>query len=202
MYFTQNTDGLMTHAADPVLEPGRVYRTRELARWSANASRLATRLVREGRLERLGHGLYFHPKQSKFGKVPPTDAELMRAFLAGSPHVFTGSQQWNALGLGSTAVHAVTTVYNTKRSETVKLGGRRFALRRVAFPEQPTPEWYVVDLLEHAEEAGVSRAEVGRKLASALARGRFDSARLDAMSSTFGSQPTRELLHGALVARR
>jgi hypothetical protein len=35
-------------AAQPSLEPGRVYRTRELATWSANAPRLARRLVDEG----------------------------------------------------------------------------------------------------------------------------------------------------------
>lgn len=190
----------MTQAADPTLEPGRVYRTREFARWSANPSRLVQRLVREGRLERLGHGLYFHPKQSRFGRVPPADAELMRAFLSGSAFVFTGSPQWNALGLGATAVQAVTTVYNTKRTEVVELGGRRFALYRVAFPHQPPPEWFVVDLLEHADQAGVSRAEVGLQLRNALAHGRFDSARLDAMAATFGTQPTRALLRDALAA--
>ena len=57
----------------------------------------------------------------------------MRAFLAGSPFVITGPCVWNALGLGTTAVHADTLVYNTKRSRTFELGGRSFRLRRVAF---------------------------------------------------------------------
>ena len=37
----------MSAPAHPQLEPGRVYRTRALAAWGANAPRLAKRLVRE-----------------------------------------------------------------------------------------------------------------------------------------------------------
>ena len=48
-------------AAQPSLDPGRVYRTRELAKWSANAPRLARRLVDEGTLLPLAHGLFAYP---------------------------------------------------------------------------------------------------------------------------------------------
>ena len=46
---------------------------------------------------------------------------------------FTGSEHWNALGLGTTAVFPAKLVYNTKRSGEFTLGGRRFLLRRVGF---------------------------------------------------------------------
>ena len=62
-------------AAAPSLEPGRVYRTRELATWSANAPRLARRLVDEGALVPLAHGLFAHLRPSRFGPVPPRDEE-------------------------------------------------------------------------------------------------------------------------------
>ncbi len=62
-------------------------------------------------------------------------------------------------------------VYNTKRSGDVELGGRRFLLRRVAFPRDPLPEWFAVDLLENAERAGTSADAVASSLASAVARG-------------------------------
>src|SRR5919197_5697510 len=150
----------MPAPSHPELEPGRVYRTRDLAAWGSNAPRLAKRLVRDGVLVPLAHGLFAHPRHGRFGTVPPTDDELMRAFLDGAPFVFTGPDRWNALGLGTTAMFAVPLVYNTKRSGTFELGGRRFVLRRVAFPERPQREWYAVDLLEHADEAGASRSEV------------------------------------------
>src|SRR3990170_8802520 len=80
------------------------------------------------------HGLFVHPRRGRFGVVPPSDEELLRAFLCGAPFVLTGPDRWNALGLGTTAVFAAPLVYNTKRSGTFELGGRRFVLRRVAFP--------------------------------------------------------------------
>lgn len=188
----------MPAPAHPQLESGRVYRTRDLAAWGANAPRLAKRLVREGHLARLGHGLFAHPKPSRFGLVPPSDEEIMRAFLDGAMFVFTGPDRWNALGLGTTALFAVPLVYNTKRSGTFEFGGRRFVLRRVAFPEKPPTEWFVVDLLEHADQAGASRNEVAAALEQALARGRFDRARILDMAKRFGSKATRALLTRAL----
>ena len=143
----------MAVASQPQLRPGRAYRTKDLAAWSANAPRLAKRLVREGQLVPLAHGLFVHPRRGRFGDVPPTDEEVMRAFLDGGRFVFTGPERWNALGLGSTAMFATPLVYNTKRSGTFELGGRRYVLRRVAFPDRPTAEWFVIDLFENAKDA-------------------------------------------------
>lgn len=53
-------------AATPHLRPGRAYRTKDLAGWSANAPRLAKQLVREGQLVPLAHGLFFHPRRGRF----------------------------------------------------------------------------------------------------------------------------------------
>jgi hypothetical protein len=191
----------MTAAAQPKLEPGRVYRTRDFQRWSANAPRLAKRLVREGALVTVAYGLFAHPRRGRFGDVPPSDEELMRAFLDGGRFVFTGPDRWNALGLGSTAVFAVPLVSNAKRTGTFELGGRRFVLRRVAFPENPRPEWFVVDLLEHAEEAGASRADLAAALRRALLRGAFDRDRLRAMAERYGTRATEVLVRSALAAR-
>ena len=179
---------------------GRVYRTRDLARWSTNPTRLANQLVERGLLQRLAHGLYLHPDQSKFGPVPPTDQALLRAFLGGSPFVLTGPEVWNALGLGTTALHADTLVYNTKRSGTFQLGGRTYRLRRVAFPRTPSREWFVVDLLEHAAEAGVSRRELLDPIRTALDSGRLDADRLGVLASRYGSRTVRILLEPLFMA--
>jgi hypothetical protein len=185
-------------AAQPILEPGRVYRTRELAAWGRNAPRLAKRLVEHGELVPLAHGLFACFKPSRFGPVPPRDEEIMRAFLDGGPFVFTGPERWNALGLGTTAMFSVPLVYNTKRSGAFTFGSRRFLLRRVAFPENPPAEWFVVDLLEHADQAASSSAEVATALARALSLGRFDGERLREMARRFGSRATCALVDGAI----
>jgi hypothetical protein len=190
----------MPAMANPTLQPGRVYRTRDLTAWGTNAPRLAKRLVREGKLIPLAHGLFAHPKRSHFGTVPPSDKELMRAFLEGTPFVFTGSEHWNALGLGTTAVFAAPLVYNTKRSGTFDFGGRKFVLRRVAFPENPPPEWYVIDLLEHADQAGASRSGLSASLAQALARGTFSRDRLLEMAKRYATKATQAFVDSTTSA--
>ena len=188
----------MPAATNPQLRPGRVYRTRELARWGANPPRLAKRLVREGKLIPLAHGLYAHPRRGRFGVVPPTDEEMMRAFLDGAPFVFTGPEHWNALGLGTTAVFSAPLVYNGKRSGTFSLGGRRFVLRRVAFPALPTPEWYAVDLLENAGAAGASREDLAAGLERAVRRGALDRQGLRDAARRFGTRKTQDVVDRAV----
>ena len=146
---------------------------------------------------RLGHGLFVSPRKGKFGWAPPTDEELMRGFLGGAPFVMTGPERWNLLGLDSTAVFPARLVYNTKRSGEFKLGGRRFLLRRVRFPERPTPEWAAVDLIENHAMAGVSLEMLEARLARALCTGRlrFDVLRREA--DEYGVQSTRDLIERA-----
>lgn len=180
------------------LEPGRVYRTREFRAWSANPPRLARQLVERGELVPLAHGLFAHPRQGRFGAVPPRDEEIVRAFLEGGPFVFTGPERWNALGLGTTGAFAVPLVYNTKRSGTFTFGKRRFLLRRVAFPEHPPVEWFVIDLLEHAEQAAASAKDVAEALARALSQGRFDRVVLSEMARRYGSRATGALVEHAI----
>ncbi len=190
----------MSAKAQPALEPGRVYRTRELAAWSRNATRLARRLVREGKLVPLRHGLFASPRLSRFGAVPPSDEELLRVFLDGAPFVYSGPDRWNALGLGTTALFAFPLVYNTKRSGLFTFGRQRYRLRRVRFPPRPTPEWYVIDLIEHADEAGVDVQEVEMALVYRMAEAQFDRSRLSAMAKEYGSRATQALVDRALAA--
>ncbi len=190
----------MSSAVQPKLHPGRVYRTRDLSRWSANPTRLAGRLAQQRKLVPLAHGLYLSPKAGRFGLVPASDDELMRAFLDGGSYVFTGPERWNVLGLGTTASFASVLVYNTKRSGPFELGGRRFVLRRVAFPSKPAPEWFVVDLFQHAEQAAASRDGLADALARALRDGRFDRERLRRMAERYGSKDTQSRISAALDA--
>lgn len=190
----------MTIPATPNLEPGRAYRTRELRRWSANPARLARRLVHEGRLREASHGLFYAPVQSRFGKAPATEAEILRAFLRGDRFVITGPPRWNALGLGSTSMFASTLVYNTKRSGEFTFDGRRFNLRRVLFPDQPPPEWFVVDLIQHHDMAGTSLSELEVRLTDALRARRWDAERLRELASRYGTKSTLALVVRCIAA--
>ena len=188
----------MPAPAHPVLEPGRVYRTRDLTTWGKNPTRLAKRLLRGGQLHQLAHGLFYAPKLTRFGAAPPDDEALLRGFLDGDDFVTTGPPLWNALGLGATAQFSTTLVYNSKRSGAFDLGGRRFQLRRVKHPRSPTPEWYAVDLIEHREMAGLARTELEQGLRRALAEGRLDRQRLRLAALEFGTKETQTLVEGSL----
>jgi hypothetical protein len=86
----------------------------------------------------------------------------------------TGPPAWNSLGLGATALWAHALVYNTKRSGEFKMGNQRVLLRRVRFPEDPTPEWFAADLLESTKAAGLSKEEFRPRLVEALRSRRLD----------------------------
>lgn len=182
----------------PRLKPGRVYRTEHFRRYTKNPTRLVGRLVAAGEVEPLRKGLYYAPRRSSFGRVPPTEDELLRAYFRGRPYLRTGPSVWNALGLGATAVEAFPLVYNTTRTGPVRLAGRRFDLRRVRFPRNPPPEYFVVDLLENSDRAGLDLVVARRALAASVAGGRIDPDRLLAMASEYGALATQSLVRGAV----
>ena len=191
----------MPAPANPPLRPGTVYRTKFFSKYGKNATRLASRLVNEGRLERLRSGLYYAPHRSRFGVVPPSDKELLRAFFDGAPYLVTGPSVWNTLALGSTAVANVQLVYNKERTGEVELAGRRFDLRRVRFPRQDTkPEYYVVDLFENAELAGVESSVLSDNLSRAVRNQRFDAYRLEDSAGKYGSKQTQRAVGHAIAA--
>ena len=188
----------MTKAAQPELEPGRVYRTRDLRRWSANPTRFAKRFVRENKLRQAAHGLFYVPVPSRFGAAPPSETEILRAFFVGGPFLISGPPKWNVLGLGATAMFAATLVYNTKRTGEFTFDGRSYLLRRVLFPENPVPEYFVVDLLQQHDMAGVSLAELERGLVATLKDGRWNRDALLEMAERYGTKATLALVERAL----
>jgi hypothetical protein len=130
--------------------------------------------------------------------APGSDEALLRAFLRGEPFLVTGPPCWNALGLGSTAMFAAKLVYNRGRSGEFVLDRRGFLLRRVYFPENPSAEGFIVDLLQHHDMAGVGLDELRAGLVATLRDGRWDRARLAEMATTYGTRATQAVVEGAL----
>ena len=93
---------------------------------------------------------------------------------------------------------AVTRVHDTPRRGALQLGGRRFLLRRVYLPEKPTAEWFIVDLLEHHDMAGVGLSVLCEGLVATLRSGRWDRTRLREMAETYGTKATLSLVDEAL----
>lgn len=192
----------MTLAAQPNLVPGHAYRTCDLLAWSRNPSRLAQRLVTEGKLREAAHGLYYAPVPTWFGPAPATDDDVLRAFFKGGRFVISGPPSWNALGLGSTVLFAATLVYNTQRTGQFVFDGRRFLLRRVLFPDRSPPEWFIVDLLQHHEMAGLALLDLATALTAQLSAGRWNRTVLRQMAEEYAKKATLALVNGCLANAR
>jgi hypothetical protein len=95
---------------------------------------------------------------------------------------------------------AATLVYNTRRTGDFSFDGRRFLLRRVLFPEDPPPEWFVIDLLQHHDMAGVSLRELEDRLAATLHEARWDADRLRSMAEEYGTKATLGLIERCIAA--
>lgn len=66
------------------------------------------------------------------------------------------------------------------------------------FPKDPTPEWFVIDLLQHHDMAGVALSDLCEGLVATLRFNRWDRGRLREMAETYGAKATLALVEGAL----
>lgn len=178
------------HLADE-LQVGRVYRREDLARLSNAVDRHLRELVSTGVLKKLAQGLYYAPKQSRYGPLPPTDEKVVRVFLRDRDFLVFSPSSYNTVGLGTTQLYNSTLVYNHKRHGVFKLGSRQFDFRvKPRFPKKLTPEFLYVDLLnnlgELAEEHDAVLSLARNKLMS------FNQPRLQAALSNYGNMATRK----------
>lgn len=182
------------------LTPGKLYRTRDLAAFAANPTRWAKHLSEEGILRQAMHGVYYLPKQTRFGPLAPSEREMLRAFLGDDQFVITGSPAWNLLDLGITGLLMVTLVYNPYRTGEFTLDGGRYRLRRVRYPHHPPLEWFVVDAFENCRMVGADPALMEGLLVRHLRSGKYDAGRLREVAVEYASPATRERLFRALAA--
>ncbi len=118
----------------------------------------------------------------------------MRAFLRGARFEFTGPPYWNTLGLGATAMFVATMVYNDSVDREVSFNGRRFLFMKEPVPTPLRAEWFVVDLINHHDMAGVALSELGENLVAQLRLGKFRGDHLRRMATRFGIEATRKLV--------
>jgi hypothetical protein len=184
--------GATAHLADE-LQAGRVYRREDLARLSKAVDRHLQELVSTGTLKKLAQGLYYAPKQSSFGPLPPTDEQVVQGFLRDKDFLVFSPSSYNTVGLGTTQLYNSTLVYNHKRHGVFKLGNRQFHFRvKPRFPKKLTPEFLYIDLLNNLDELAEDRDVV---LSRARAKLMFfnQSVLLKALGS-YGSMATRKLV--------
>lgn len=189
----------MTGAAqlEKQLKPGKVYRRENLTRYSNAIDRHLAQLVSEGVLEKVAQGLYYSPKKTVFGVVPPEDETLVRSFLKEDRFLLTSPNSYNALRLGTTQLYNKRVVYNHKRHGEVDLNGRKFFFHKTHyFPKKATPEFLLVDVVNHLDTLAEDREMV---LSNALAKARtMDFNKLRYAVREYGHSKTKKLFASLL----
>lgn len=136
------------------LRVGCVYRREDLLVFSKAVDRDLHQLSEQGVLEKVAPGLYYVPKMSRYGALPPNESALIKSFLRSNQFLLLSWNAYNSLGLGLTQIYNRTIVYNRKRHGVFRLANQEFDFRRPAyeFPKKLTLAFLVVDLLNNAKE--------------------------------------------------
>jgi hypothetical protein len=174
------------------LKPGEVYRRTELANWSKSVDRHLDELVQEGTLQKLSQGMYYFPKETVFGKTPPDENMLVQSFLKDHRFLLTSPNAYNSLGVGTTQLYNVRTVYNHKRHGEFKLGNKTFHFRiKPHFPKKVTDDFLLVDLVNNLEELAEDKVEVLKKVSAKVQV--MDRKKMKHSVAEYGSVKTKKI---------
>lgn len=175
------------------LRGGKVYRRSQLSEWSNAIDRHLDELLKEGVLEKLSQGLYYVPKTSVFGKVPPNEEVLVQSFLKDHRFLLMTPNSYNTLGVGTTQLYNKKIVYNHKRHGKFKLGNREFEFQlKHHFPSKVTQEFLLVDLANNLENLAEDQKEVMDKLLTKASQ--MPVKKLKHAVLEFGNIRTKKLL--------
>jgi hypothetical protein len=176
------------------LKRGQVYRRSDLEKYSNAVDRHLTMLVKEGVLQKIASGIYYYPKESVFGTVPPEAKVLVKSFLKDDRFLLTSPNVYNGLGVGTTQLYNKQVVYNHKRNGEYKLGNKQFTfLKKPHFPKQATPEFLMVDLVNNVDTLAEDKSMILNKVADKVKQ--MDHKKLGKALRQYGSTKTQKLFN-------
>jgi hypothetical protein len=175
------------------IKQGKVYRRSDLEYYSTAIDRHLAQLTKDGTLIKLNQGLYYAPKQSKFGAVPPDDHQVVERFLKDEDFLMVSPNSYNSLGLGLTQLYNTTWVYNHKRKGEFQLNGKTFEFKlKSSFPKNITREYLLVDLLNNMENLAEDQSQTLDKLPNNI--GSFNTDALMKATQLYGNGKTKRKL--------
>ena len=182
------------------LKPGSVYRRNELVQWSNAVDRHLAALVDEGTLKKVSPGVYYYPKESVFGKLPPEETTLVRTFLKDGRFLITSPNAYNSLGVGTTQLYNKTTVYNHKRHGAFKLGNRIFHFQmKHHFPSALSQEFLLVDLVNNLDQLAEDSENILKNVAAKIPS--MDQKKLSYLVKEYASIKAKKILSPMLIEK-
>jgi len=175
------------------IKPGEVYRRSDLEYYSTAIDRHLAQLTKVGTLVKLNQGLYYAPKQSKFGIIPPDDRQLVERFLKDDDFLLVSPNTYNSLGFGLTQLYNSIWVYNHKRKGEFQLNGKTFEFKlKSSFPKNISREYLLVDLLNNIEELAEDQSQTLDKLNNNIDS--FNAEALMKVTQLYGNGKTKRKL--------
>ena len=175
------------------IKQGEVYRRSDLEYYSSAIDRHLAHLTKDGTLIKLNQGLYYAPKQSKFGAVPPDDRQVVERFLKDEDFLLISPNFFNSLGLGLTQLYNTTWVYNHKRKGEFQLNGKTFEFKlKSSFPKNISKEYLLVDLFNNLESLAEDQNLVLEKLSNNVIS--FNTDALMKATQQYGSGKTKRII--------
>jgi len=176
------------------LRRGQVYRRSDLEQHSTAVDRHLGALVKEGALQKVAPGMYYYPKESAFGMVPPKEEMLVRSFLKDNRFLVTSPNFYNNLGVGTTQLYNKQVVYNHKRHGDYKLGNTNFTfVKKPHFPKRATSEFLLVDLVNNLDTLAEDKKMVLSRVADKARK--MDPKKLGKAVKDYGSVRTQKLFN-------
>lgn len=175
------------------IETGQVYRRSDLEFYSSSIDRDLIELTKNGFLLKVNQGLYYAPKKSKFGIVPPNEHILIERFLKDDNFLIVSPNSYNTLGLGLTQLYNQAWVYNHKRKGIIKLNGKTFDFKlKSSFPKEITKEFLLIDLLNNIYLIAEDQESIIDKLSTKLSD--FNQDTLKVIIQRYGSGSTKKVI--------
>ncbi len=175
------------------IKQGEVYRRSDLEYYSTAIDRHLAQLTKDGTLVKLNQGLYYAPKQSKFGLVPPDDHQVVERFLKDDDFLLLSPNSFNSLGLGLTQLYNITWVYNHKRKGEFQINGKIFEFRlKSSFPKNITKEYLLVELLNNLESLAEDQSHALDRILNNLSSFNVDA--LMKATQLYGTGKTKRTL--------
>lgn len=179
------------------MKEGKVYRREELLPFSSALDRDLKELVKSRKVLKPASGLYYRPSVSRWGEVPVSERELVRAFLKTDDFLIFSTNAYNSLPLGLTQLSNVVLVYNRKRFGRFTLDGLVFDFRRPNnFPSKLNTEFLYVDLVNNLEMLPENSDEFQSTLKRRLAE--LPRAKLQKQARLYGKRSTQVKLNELL----
>ena len=120
----KNREKIMNHflkcSENTLISVGRVYEQHFSDSMSRDAfMKTISRLYKDGEIERLSKGIYCLPKNTKFGKLLPSDKDILLYYTSGNRGVMIGYGLYNSLGI-STQIPKHLIAYSSLSEEEYK----------------------------------------------------------------------------------